>query len=236
MVYFVYSLLMVKAGKDPAWSYLNGFLDSVRGSGILWRIQVCQEQGVDECRLPQTWFSCRTENERLRQRFQDVTRSSLLLDGEQWLSGIWVCIFPQNLNSHHSHWLHLHACSLNILGNLWCLLRLWSYEMYFYFSQIRFYLIFSPNFVFPILIFSEFHFNSVSFKGTVHPKMKITSWFTHPQAILGVYGFLTNTIRVILRNVLALPSFIMAVNGCRGFEAQKSASIHHKKCSTRLCF
>ncbi len=28
------------------------------------------------------------------------------------------------------------------------------------------------------------------FKGIVHPKMKITVWFTHPQAILGVYDFL----------------------------------------------
>jgi len=27
-------------------------------------------------------------------------------------------------------------------------------------------------------------------KGLVHFKMKITPWFTHPQAILGVYDFL----------------------------------------------
>ncbi len=27
------------------------------------------------------------------------------------------------------------------------------------------------------------------FKGIVHPKMKITPWFTHSQAILGVYDF-----------------------------------------------
>ncbi len=27
-------------------------------------------------------------------------------------------------------------------------------------------------------------------KGIVHPKMKITQWFTHPQAILGVYDIL----------------------------------------------
>ncbi len=26
-------------------------------------------------------------------------------------------------------------------------------------------------------------------KGIVHPEMKITPWFTHPQAILGVYDF-----------------------------------------------
>ncbi len=29
-----------------------------------------------------------------------------------------------------------------------------------------------------------------SFKMIVHPKVKITPWFTHPQAILGVYDFL----------------------------------------------
>ncbi len=52
--------------------------------------------------------------------------------------------------------------------------------------------------------------------------MKITPLFIHPQAILGVYDFFqTNTIRVILKNDFALPSFIMAVNGCRDFEAQK---------------
>jgi len=37
-----------------------------------------------------------------------------------------------------------------------------------------------------------------------------------------------NTIRVILNNVLALPSFIMAVNSVGLSEAPKSASIHHK--------
>jgi len=38
--------------------------------------------------------------------------------------------------------------------------------------------------------------------------------------------FLLNTIGVVLKNTLALPSFIMGVN--RAFEAQKSTSIHHK--------
>jgi len=37
-----------------------------------------------------------------------------------------------------------------------------------------------------------------------------------------------NTIGVILDNILALPSFIMTLNGAQVFEAQKSASIHHK--------
>jgi len=59
--------------------------------------------------------------------------------------------------------------------------------------------------------------------------MKITSSFTHPQAILGVYDFLMNTIGVILINILARPSFIMAVKGGNEFEAQESASIHHKR-------
>ncbi len=27
-------------------------------------------------------------------------------------------------------------------------------------------------------------------KGLVHPKMKISPWFTHPRGILGVYDFL----------------------------------------------
>ncbi len=30
----------------------------------------------------------------------------------------------------------------------------------------------------------------MQFKGLVHPKMKISLLFTHPQAILGVYDFL----------------------------------------------
>ncbi len=52
----------------------------------------------------------------------------------------------------------------------------------------------------------------------------------HPS--LRVYDFLiseTNRIGVILKTVLAFPSFIMAVNGGQDFKAQKSASIHHKK-------
>jgi len=37
-----------------------------------------------------------------------------------------------------------------------------------------------------------------------------------------------NIIGVVLKNILALPKFIMVVNGAHDFEAQKSASIHHK--------
>ncbi len=57
--------------------------------------------------------------------------------------------------------------------------------------------------------------------------MKITPWFTHPQAILGVYDFLLSDEcnQSYIKNVLAFPSFIMAVNGGQDFEAQKSASI-----------
>ncbi len=46
------------------------------------------------------------------------------------------------------------------------------------------------------------------------------------------FFFQMNTVGVLL-NALALPSFIMAVNGGWDFEAQKSASIHHKKYSTQ---
>jgi len=42
------------------------------------------------------------------------------------------------------------------------------------------------------------------------------------------FFFQMNTVRVILKNALALPSFIMALNGCFCFEVHKSASIHHK--------
>ncbi len=52
-------------------------------------------------------------------------------------------------------------------------------------------------------------------KGIVHPKIKLPPWFTHPQAILGVYDFLLSDeySQSYIKNVLALPSFIMAVNG-----------------------
>ncbi len=67
--------------------------------------------------------------------------------------------------------------------------------------------------------------------------MKITPWFTHPQAILGVYEWRCIYVFLLsdeynpsyIKNVLALPSFKIAVNGGQDFEAQKSASIHHKK-------
>ncbi len=39
------------------------------------------------------------------------------------------------------------------------------------------------------LIYSVFPSTNMYIKGTVHPKLKITPWFTHPQAILGVYDF-----------------------------------------------
>ncbi len=53
--------------------------------------------------------------------------------------------------------------------------------------------------------------------------MKISPWFTHPQAILGVYDLLFSDEynRSYIKNVLAPLSLIMAVNGGRDFKAQK---------------
>ncbi len=57
----------------------------------------------------------------------------------------------------------------------------------------------------------------------------------YPQAIcIWLSSFRWILLELYKKNVMALPSFIMAVNGGRDFEAQKSASNHHKKCSTRL--
>ncbi len=60
--------------------------------------------------------------------------------------------------------------------------------------------------------------------GIVHPKS------THPQAILGdmTFFFQVNPIRVIFKNVLALPSFIMAVNGCYFSIVQKKSNKAHQ--------
>ncbi len=42
-----------------------------------------------------------------------------------------------------------------------------------------------------ILLWKEhFKWQMAKLKGIVHPEMKITPWFTHPQAILSVYDFL----------------------------------------------
>ncbi len=64
-------------------------------------------------------------------------------------------------------------------------------------------------------------------KGLVHPKMKIASWFTHPQAILGVYDFVLSDEYNLsyIKNFLAFPSFIMAVNGHRDFVQKVHLSI-----------
>ncbi len=57
------------------------------------------------------------------------------------------------------------------------------------------------------------------YKGLVHPKTKITPQFTHSQAILGVYGlvfvYTDKYNQSYIKNVLALPSFLMAVNGVK---------------------
>jgi len=54
---------------------------------------------------------------------------------------------------------------------------------------------------------------------------------THPQAIpvYMTFFFQTNTIGVILTNILALSSFIIAVDCNQQIEAQKRASIHRKE-------
>jgi len=48
------------------------------------------------------------------------------------------------------------------------------------------------------------------------------------QAIVYMTFFQTNLIRVILKNVQALPRFIMAVNEVLRFWSPKSASLHYK--------
>ncbi len=54
--------------------------------------------------------------------------------------------------------------------------------------------------------------------------MSITPWFTPYQAILGLYDVLHSdecNQELYKKNVLVLPSFIIAENGGRDFEAQK---------------
>ncbi len=67
--------------------------------------------------------------------------------------------------------------------------------------------------------------------------MKITPWLTHPQAI-GVYDFLLSD-KYNQSYINKCPSSSEVYNGSEwglifNFEAQKTASIHHKKCSTWL--
>ncbi len=72
----------------------------------------------------------------------------------------------------------------------------------------------------------------IQFKGIVHPKMKINPWFTYLQASLSVYDFFfqRNTPELYKKNVLALPSFIMAVMEVENLMQNKvHPSIHHKK-------
>ncbi len=61
-------------------------------------------------------------------------------------------------------------------------------------------------------------YSGLTIKGLVHPKLKISLLFTHPQAILDVaymtFFFQTNSIGVILKIVLALLSSISAVGRC----------------------
>ncbi len=60
--------------------------------------------------------------------------------------------------------------------------------------------------------------------------MKMTPWFTPPQAVLIVYDFIF-PMSYIKKSELKKwieKCIKMAVNGVWDFEAQKSASIHHK--------
>jgi len=66
--------------------------------------------------------------------------------------------------------------------------------------------------------------------GRVHPKRKITPWFTHPHDILLSDKY--NQSNINKKKVLALPSFIVAVNSIKVhlsiIKVHKSASMHHK--------
>ncbi len=65
----------------------------------------------------------------------------------------------------------------------------------------------------------------LALKGKVHSKM--TSWFTHSQAILSVYDFLfSDEYNQSYIKFLALPSFIMAVNGENLFKILKRNKVH----------
>ncbi len=70
----------------------------------------------------------------------------------------------------------------------------------------------------------ESYYSSMNsfFKGIVQPKMKITPWFTLKSTKVYMnFFFQMKTIRVLLKNVLALPSFIMPVNGVEIFKPPK---------------
>ncbi len=64
-------------------------------------------------------------------------------------------------------------------------------------------------------------------KGLVHPKMKISPCFTHPQGILGVYDFLLSdeSNRSYIKIILALPSLIMAWAGVFVQQSKSSQSV-----------
>ncbi len=65
--------------------------------------------------------------------------------------------------------------------------------------------------------------------------MKITPWFTHPQAILGVYDFLLSNKSELFKKMSWLfQALTLEWMVAKSLKPQKSASIDHKKYSTWL--
>ncbi len=87
------------------------------------------------------------------------------------------------------------------------------------FSLRSFYWIFFYN------VYSMFDALMDCFKGLVHPKMKISPCFTLKASYVYDFFFQMNPIGVILKMILALPSFIMAVDGCVFVQQPKSSQI-----------
>ncbi len=83
---------------------------------------------------------------------------------------------------------------------------------------------------------SWLHAQWKSFKGTVHPNMKITVIYlpsNHPRCIwFSAFRLIQSELYIYKKNVLALPSYI--INEGWNFEGHKSTSIYHKKYSSQL--
>ncbi len=82
--------------------------------------------------------------------------------------------------------------------------------------SVMFCIVFFVNFLFLRKKSRKKHISKRNRKGTVDTKILNTHdlLIFEPAYVYMTFFFQMNTIGVILKNILALPSFVMAVNGC----------------------
>ena len=110
-------------------SYLDCFLHPLWWTRIFWGVDICQEEGVDQCALTKSWFSCKPKTQKQQpirhSAFHKLSQQTKYLQivsntrchlysnfgcgfGPRW--AFWFVYAAEWFTANHSHNLSQNSC------------------------------------------------------------------------------------------------------------------------------